>query len=377
EEGGVVRRCGRGLAGVSVVAVLGGCDPLYFLDEVVKPVEGRREGTGAQELPRVESVVGMRRADLLTVVVSGKTQEVHLAGVCAPSRVAGRYNKQFAERAGLRVEDMAGHGCAALRAARGLLARGGWRMVTFGMTTNGGRVRMAVDFVDERNESMTAKLLARGHVMRYGEVPRTMVDYEGLELGARRQEVGMWRHWVPLGRRVSVTSRFEREVVRRECGVVYEQRTQVRGRASEERKGAVLERHENVEERGVIRIEVRVEPPITRDYRLEARYRFLVVEERGRDQQVVNELVEDGKERWVSKPMLRGGVVKELAEGEEGCEEIVVTGAVTEVVIGSAPMEYTKSEKAGIAYMQGERVIGYELEVRMGTGVVYCAREEM
>jgi len=350
-----------------------GCDPLGSLDEVPRPGVERAPG-GAARLPRVEAVVSMRRADILTVVADGATQVVHLAGVCAPSPVAGRFNRQFAAHTGLAVAALPRYGREAIDAVRGMFATGTWRVAALGASTNNGAVLTAVDFVDERDESMAGELLRRGYVACVGAAPRTVLAYEELERGAREAEEGMWRHAVPLGRRVRVESRFEREIVSRDRWDVYQQRNTATGRVSTEERGTVLERHEQIEERGVIELEIRVQPPVTRSYELLARYSFLVTDEYGRKQQAMSGLRDDGK-RFMTRRTAGGERVRDTRACDVETALIVVTSAVTHVRIESASVANTKSEKAGIAYEQGQTVTGYEVEVWLGTNLVYWAEE--
>lgn len=350
-----------------------GCDPLGYLDEVPRPraVRAPRE---AEALPRVEAVVSMRRADVLTVVADGATQAVHFGGVWAPSPVGGRFNTQFAAHTGLAAAVLPRYGREAIDAVRAMFATGTWRMAALGVTTNKGAVRTAVDFVNERDESMVAELLRRGKVACVGRAPRTVIAYAELEQAARAAEAGMWRHGVPLARRMRLASRFERETVLRDTQKVYQQRSTATGRKSADERGAVLERHENIEERGVIELEIMIQPPVTRSYELVARYRFFVTEEYGRNQQAISGVGDDGKRIDMRRPP-KGESASDAGASEVETELIVVTNAVTQVRLASAPVAYTKSEKAGIAYQQGQTVTGYELEVWLATNLVYRASE--
>lgn len=371
-----MRQMRRGLtvAVLAVCAGLAGCDPLAFLDELPQP-RAARAPREAAPLPRVEAVVHMQRADVLTIVADGVTQAVHLAGVCAPSPVIGRFNTQFAAHTGVPLALLPRYGREAMEAVRGLLATGTWRVAAWGVTTNNGVVRTAVDFVNERDESVVALLLLRGHVARVGTAPRTVVAYDELEQAARRAEAGIWRHSVPLERRVRVASRFERETVSRDTRNVYEQRNTATGRMSSDDRGAVLERHKNIEERGVIELDIAVQPPVMRPYEVLARYRFLVTEERGRNQQTLSGVGDDGK-RIITRQSASGERVRDRGTTETETMLLMITNVHTHVRLASAPVAYTQSEKAGIAYQQGQRVSGYEVEVVVGTNVVYQVREE-
>lgn len=367
------KRWGLGVVVVTVCVGLAGCDPLAYLDAGPRPHVARAPRDAAP-LPRVEAVVSMQRADILTIVADGETQAVHLAGVCAPSPVHGRFNTQFAAHTGLSVTALPQHGREAMAAVRGMLATGAWRVVQRGVTTNKHTIWAAVDFVNERDESLVAALLERGYVARVGAAPHTVVPYDELERMARMAETGIWRHSVPLERRVRMTSTFARETVSRDTQHVYEQRSTVTGRMSTERRSVMLERHENIEERGVINLDIAVQPPLTRPYELLARYRFLVTEERGRQQQTISGLGDDGKRTMT--PRSPGGTeVRQDGSTQMAEELLLVTNGHTRTQLVSAPVAYTKSVKAGIAYQQGQRVTGYELEVLMGTSVVYYARE--
>lgn len=364
----------RRLARASMVAsvALAGCDPLSFLD--VQPVRTERETRemrGEVDLPRVTALVDIRRADVFAVVSDGRTQEVHLVGICAPAAGAGRYNQWYAQYTGLRVGELPRYGREAIELVRGYVASGEWRVATFGVTTNRGMTRMAVDLVNERNESLSALLLERGYAMRYGQAPRSVIDYEALEDAARQEERGMWRHPLPLERRVRVESFFTRETAVRGRDEVYQQRTSRTGALSRDNEKVVLERHDQVEERGVITLAIQVEPPLTRTYELAARYVFFVSEEQGVDQQIAGE--ESGT-RGGKGHVGRGKAIRRRGGDHVGTEMIVVTSAVTEVEIRSPVVEFLRSEKAGIRYEQGERIHGYEIEVWLGTNVVYCTR---
>jgi len=360
-----------------VLGVLGvcaaGCDPLSYLDQVPRIVRPAPPGPPAP-LPVVDELITARRADLLMLLVAGRTQAVHLAGVCAPSPVPGKLNTQLAAHTGLAPATLPAHGKSALDTVRAVLATGTWRLAVLGQTTNNGSVRAAVDLLNERDESLTAMLLSRGLVARAGAAPHTVLPYERLELEARMAERGMWSHPVPLERRLRLRSTFARETLSRDRRNVYQQRTSTTGAASSDNHAVVLERHENVEQRGVITLEVQAQPPVTRPYELVTRYRFIITDDHGRNQQSITTLTDDGK-RVVSQRSPRGERVSDAQTTAYTIVPLTVTSPLASVEFTSDAVSYTRSSKVGVDYQQGQSVDGYELEVLLGTNVVYTARE--
>jgi endonuclease YncB( thermonuclease family) len=368
-----------------VVVLLSACDPFALIEEATEE-EGqartaadraRRSGTEAR-------VVKVLRGDLIEAAFGGATQQVHVAGVCSPSLREDAFNRTISEREGLPLKWLPKYGEQAVRFTRDVTLNRPLRIVARRVQTNGaGAVAVDGDVVFLNGSSLAEKLLAEGFATVLPDASDTLIDLVEVQGEARRAERGLWRNPVPIAQRFNVRSDYEVETL-----AVDRDSTQAGD-------GERVETYRMSQKQAVVTLDIAVRKPMWAPYRGLLRYAFHTREESGKRVQlmtptpVVREARASGRgykplsseERSRVKQEHKdvrdynkevdGGAVTKMGKTETATMPFELATLRTTLVVRSAVEDYLSATKAGISYNQGKTFRGYDLEILIGTNVVY------
>ncbi|RLD09580.1 MAG: hypothetical protein DRI44_08205, partial [Chlamydiae bacterium] len=159
-----------------------------------------------------------------------------------------------------------------------------------------------------------------------------------------------------------------------------------------------LESHKEFEKQGKIFVKIQTRKPMNYPYKLKLTYAFVKRQDYGKKIQEVSSapirgerrdsrsgsskyksLSSSDKEanRKISQNNkdynrgVSGQNVFKLEASKSITEEIELNSLSTNIVILSDIVNYTKSTKAGTSYSHGEYYVNYDLEIRVGTNLIY------
>ena len=286
-------------------------------------------------------LVQIIRADLLKLNVNGEDHTVHLYNIVSPSPSDTTFNYKLQKRLETDNRRLMTEGRTAVDYVQGLLSTSRLLWVTFETTTNkDGRVEKEGDLFYIHTRSLARDLLLQGYAIIYTNASKYYTLYQAIEEDARKNERGIWAHPVPFNKRFYITSRFEEETLSTDTQKVY-------GDTSKGRN--LLETHRIQERRGKIDVSIQIQKPVVRPYEGMIKYRFYYKDIFG-----IN--------------ASRGEPVK---PGSHSIMPLYLQSVYTNFPIYSGITIYTESTKAGRGYSHGNTVVGYDMEVWMGTNLVY------
>jgi len=338
-------------------------------------------------------IIKYLRADLFKIITDGKTQTIHLAGIKAPSPKPGKYNNNLSKFLNQDVNLINKAGKQGIALAKELTKDRELRFVNFGTNTvKNGKVIFDGDILFQNSTTLTEKLLSYGAVIAPYDKYLAVTDYKEIENEARKNERGLWRHPVKINHRFHVSSSFKSETL----GV---DRSQVRQQGSGGNQR--LESHKEFEKQGKIFVNIRTRKPLVHPYVLTLTYAFVKRQDYGKKVQEISSAPirgelrnsrssRSGRSRYKSlsssdkeanrrasqndsdyNKSVSGKNVFGITASESITEKIEFDSLSTNFVILSDIVNYTKSIKAGTSYSHGEYYVNYDLEIRVGTNLVY------
>ncbi|NLF38454.1 hypothetical protein GX586_03355 [bacterium] len=393
DDGGAGRRLpGKAFAGRLLVAgcilVLAGCDPLEYMERVAeesvaeKSAPERPAAPGSAAMRPAAQILEVMRGDLIEVAHDGSTAALHLAYICSPSLQSSALNARLDRQFEVPNEHLAVIATNAVRQVRRMTEGRKLELTAYKVTTNGEqRVQIDGDLVFSEGTTLANRLVSAGLALVVEDTPDTPQHLRDAEREAREAERGLWLNTLPLIRRFDVDSAFNVKVLRVDRDRVYQE-----GPGHE-----VKESHKVFEKQASISVGIRARKPLTRDYGGRMVYRFVVREEKGERVQEIsaapaqatgsdgkpltraqrNQMEKDRKAADDYNRASSGQAVSETSERGEITVPFTLVSRETNMVLLSDVFMYTESIKAGVNYNQGEAYIGYNLEVWVGTNIVY------
>jgi len=368
---------------------MSGCEKMLHPDTEKNKSSKRRL---VEKTPKVQ-IIKVLRGDLLQILIKGKTQNVHLAGIKAPSPKPGKYNNDFNKSLGQDINLINKAGKQSVSLVRELTKDRELRFVNFGTNaTKNGKVIFDGDIIFQNDTTLIEKLLSYGAAIAPYDKYSAVTDYKQMEDDARKNERGLWKHPVKIDHRFHVRSTFKSETL----GV---NRSQVRQQGSGGNQR--LESHKEFEKQGKIIINLSVRKPLFHPYKGTITYTFVKRQDYGKKVQEISSAPVRGETRNSRrssssrsnyKPLSRadkdanrrnkrndsdynkrvsGQNVFKIASSKSITEEFDFNSLSTNIVILSDIVSYTKSTKAGTSYSHGEYYVNYDLEIRIGTNLVY------
>jgi hypothetical protein len=250
-------------------------------------------------------------------------------------------------------------------------------------TNRAGQVAVDADILFLNGTTLAEKLLEYGLAAALPATPQNQVDYAALQRDAQREERGLWEHPLPVDRRFSVASDYEVQTLNIDRDSV---------RAEGGQGSRRLESSRVSQKQAVIDIDIAVRKPMWHSYRGVVRYAFHTREEEGRRVQQITPTPlpsssDDSNRRASSAERNRyrdevkqveeynrqadGGAVSKMGRTEDMTMPFELSSLSTTLVVKSAIEDYTSTTKAGVSYNQGTTFRGYDVEVLIGTNVVY------
>ncbi len=372
--------------------LVAGCDPLTFLESADDTRRAEEEAL-VRKCPEV-TIVDVTRADVLKVLLDGKTQNVHLAGICVPSAKRRSYNIKLARAFQLNRALMEKYGRQAIAVVHDVTKDRQLRLVELSTRTNrNGNVIVEGDILFPDRSTLSEKLLEYGVAVALEDVPQNRISYRRIEEEARATERGVWRHPVPLPRRFSVSSSFKSRTLTVDRKQVYTEGPGPRH---------LLESHKEFEKQADVTLEIRVRRPFFHAYKGKLMCRFYLRDELGKRQQEISVAPRLGKlrdpdgrggrRRNDRKPLSRaeqnimrdearsvrdynravsGQDIFSVSAGPSMTESFELVSPSTNLILFSDIVDYTESTKAGTPYSHGQYHVGYDLEVWIDTNLVY------
>jgi len=342
-----------------------------------------------ENVPQIQ-ITKILRADLFIILVNGKTQTVHLAGIKAPSSKPGKYNNNISKFTGQNIDLINKAGKQGIALTKELTKDRELRFVNFG--TNAAKTKNIIfdgDLIFQNGTTLTEKLLRYGAAVAPYDKYQTVVDYKQIEDDARKNERGIWSHPVKIQHRFYVSSSFKSETLSVDRSQIRQQ-----GNGRNQR----LESHKEFEKQGKIFVKIQTRKPMNYPYKLKLTYAFVKRQDYGKKVQEVSSAPIRGKlrdsrrsstkykslsssdketNRRISQSnkdynrSVSGQNVFKLEASKSITEEIELNSLSTNFVILSDIVNYTKSIKAGTSYSHGEYYVNYDLEIRIGTNLIY------
>ena len=369
------------------------CLSCFFLIECerVPQPDSKKKDQIFNKLPKVQ-ITKIFRADLFAILVNGKTQTIHLAGIKAPSPKLGKYNNNISKFTGRDVALINKAGKQGIALTKELTKGRELRFVNFGTNSvKNGRIVFDGDLIFQNGTTLTEKILSYGAAIAPYDKYQTAVDYKQIEEDAKKNENGIWRHPVKINHRFYVNSSFKSETL----GV---DRSQIRQQGNG--RNQRLESHKEFEKQGKIFLNIRTRKPMDYPYKLKLTYAFVKRQDYGKKIQEVNSAPIRGelrdsrnrssKNRYKSLSSsdkdanrrtsqsnkdynrgVSGQNVFRIEASKSTTEEIELNSLSTNIVILSDVVNYTKSNKGGTSYSHGEYYVNYDLEVYVGTNLIY------
>jgi len=368
------------------------CFSVFFIIGCEKiPQPDSKKKNYLEKVPQVQ-IAKILRADLFKILINGKTQTVHLAGIKAPSPKPGKYNNSISKFTGQNIDLINKAGKQGIALTKELTKDRELRFVNFG--TNVVKTKNIIfdgDLIFQNGTTLTEKLLSYGAAVAPYDKYQTVVDYKQIEDDARKNERGIWSHPVKIQHRFYVNSSFKSETLSVDRSQIRQQ-----GNGRNQR----LESHKEFEKQGKIFVKIQTRKPMNYPYKLKLTYAFVKRQDYGKKIQEINSAPIRGERRDSRNSSSRnkykslssldkeanrrisqnnkdynkvvsGQNVFKLEASKSITEEIELNSLSTNIVILSDIVNYTKSTKAGTSYSHGEYYVNYDLEIRVGTNLIY------
>jgi len=341
------------------------------------------------------------RADLFAIVSQGKTQNIHLTGILAPTPKSSRYNR-FLEKKfkfdKLFLQQLAYESLKFIKEITDDRAQ--MLRVISSRTNDTGIVIIEGDILFADNSSLSEKLVGNGFALVYNKSGEKLHHLEKIEKSARNSEFGLWKNVMDLHKRFRVESDFEFITLSVETDKVRAQsKSATTSGRSSGRSGHVLESHRNFEKQAEISVEINAQKPIQRTYKGVAKYTFHTKQSMGKRQQQISlaaprgTLKRDGSYKSLSSSdktkkrrdarkirdynkKVKGQSIYSASESFNSSEKFELNCLSTNLVFTSAIVEFTESKKAGVGYETGTQYVGYDLEVWIEGNLVYSHKLE-
>jgi endonuclease YncB( thermonuclease family) len=344
-----------------------------------------------EKIPKIQ-ITKILRADLFRILINGETQTVHLAGIKAPSPKPGRYNNNISKFTGQNIDLINKAGKQGIALTKELTKDRELRFVHFGTNTvKNKNITIDGDLIFQNGTTLTEKLLSYGAAVAPYDKYQTAIDYKQIAEDARKNERGIWRHPVKIEHRFHVNSSFKSETLSVDRSQIRQQ-----GNGRNQR----LESHKEFEKQGEILVKIQTRKPLNHPYKLTLTYAFVKRQDYGKKIQEVSSAPIRGEQRDSRnsssknryKPLsssdkelnrrisqnnkdynrgVSGQNVFKLEASKSITEEIELNSLSTNIIILSDIVNYTKSTKAGTSYSHGEYYVNYDLEIRVGTNLIY------
>ena len=392
-----IARAWQAAAGAAAAAALlcaAGCDPLLCLSELTatNPPAARALAAAAPaQAPAaaVESILAFARADLIELVARGATATVHLADIVAPSpQTNSAFNADLAQQYQLDSLAMARYGNMALRAAAALTKDRALQLVIYASELNQARhAHIEGDIVFADKSTLAGQLLSAGCALLTTNMGLNAARLVGYESEARLAERGLWRHPVPLANRFDADSEFHVRTLNVDRTKVY---------ADGQQGQYIKESHREFNRVAEISLRLTTRKPLLRTYAGTLKYRFHVRQAKGeRVQQITAAPLQGalqsaltGKRAPLSAADQRaqqdvaeavrdynrdvhGQKVSEQYTSDMTSMPFALVSLETNIVISSPSYSYSENTKGGVSYDQGDMYLGYDLEIWIGTNLVY------
>ena len=357
----VARACVRACVCASALLLLA-CDPFSFLDEYLNPLKPTPPKESSQKndqsLRPVQGVPAVYRADLMRVIVDGRTQLVHIAGICAPAAKQGAANDALARTHGLVALALPRQALAGIAYVQSLASNDILKLTILEWRTNSADVPYVEgDLMCGGIEPLSGRLLELGLAAVQAPVPRTAVMYDEIQMHAQEVETGMWGYACAVSRRLSVASSFDIKTLSKNKNDVFTQ--------SEGSPHRLLESHDTVEKCGRIMLSFRAVKPMWHPYDLTLRYAFHSTIDEGRGSSHGTGGTSDSAAPNASASNAPPATVMSAMS-------ILLASEETNVMIESPAVAYTVSTKGAVKYGMGEVLSGYDVEVWYRTNLVYA-----
>ena len=352
-----------------------------------------REQELIDKCPDVE-IAGAVRPDLLIIIVECKTQQLRLAGIQAPSPKSGSHNSKFSSSAKLDVGIVNKAGKQGIDLVSELTKDRPLKLVVLSKKdATGGNGLIDGDILFMDNSTLSEKLLHYGAACAVSDDNDTTIHYKRIEDEAKQAERGMWRHPVKIARRFYINSSFSSKTLN-----IHRSKVRASGNGRNDR----LESHKDFEKQGEITINLRVRKPFFHPYEGTITYDFVLRRDMGKRVQEIHSAPIIGKEKFLrSKSSSSKNNRNPLTSAEReanrkskksdreynrsahgqnvfnfdssGSKSIPFTlySLSTNIIIKSDIVNYTKSTKGGTSYSHGQYYVGYNLEITIGTNLVY------
>ena len=345
-----------------------------------------------EKTPKIK-IIKVLKADLLQILINGNTQNVHLAGIKAPSPKPGRFNNDLSKSLGQDINLINKAGKQGITLTKELTKGRELRFVNFGTNTvKNGKVIFDGDIIFQNDTTLIEKLLNYGAAIAPYDKYSAVTAYKQIEDDAKKNERGLWKHPVEIDRRFYARSSFKSETLGMNRSQVRQQ-----GNGNNQR----LESHKEFEKQGKIIIDLRVRKPLFHPYKGTITYAFVKRQDYGKKVQEISSAPLRGETRSSRrssssrsnyKPLssadreknrrnkqkdsdynkgVSGKNVFKIASSKSITEEFEFNSLSTNIVVLSDIVNYTKSTKAGTSYSHGEYYVNYDLEIRIGTNLIY------
>lgn len=404
------------LTGISLLCI-NGCDVGEFFDLVGKTdvkVENRNSkkttGVGFDELSaetvkameqeetkKSDNIISRKPIEILHIfrpdyyagLIDGVTQRVHLAGIVSPDTQRDAHTLKFAEKFELNDTKMPEVAREAVAFLEGLIQQQERVWLTYNtVTSKEGKHILEGDILLGVDSYLTDALLSRGYAHIYKPPENIQWRLEMAQNKARMEEKGIWYNPVTLERRFFVRTHFDDVVLNT---------TKNRQMSSDGTK--LIESHRTEERQGVVNIGISVMKPVARPYEGTIYYSFVQREEKGtrRQEKTAAPINADSIPGAGGRNDLSSHDQKEEQERENRIVneynktvkdqrifddnetnmrklQLVIDTPETNITLRSGVQLLTKSRKAGFDYEQGSRYVGYNLDIYIGTNLIYHHR---
>ncbi len=397
-----------------IIFLFSGCDFIFPVKNLVKqekktvvkkqPKEEsskkRKKAHTVKKCPEVE-LVNIIRADLFSVFYNGVTQNIHLAGLLAPTTKSSRYNRHLTKKFKFNNSFLGKIGKEGQKFVRNVTEERTSRLKINNAKTNGtGKIIIDGDIIFGNDSSLSEKLLEQGFAVVNPKKGEAFAFFEGIEKDARNNEKGIWKNSINFDKRFRAESDFDFKTVSLRTDKIRSQSTRKTSSGQPSGKsGHVLESHKNFEKQAEISIKIDVQKPMLRTYRGEVRFSFHTRETFGKRQQNISHASPKGtlKRDGTYKPLTSSDKKKKRREDRKvkdynkkvrgqniysdslSPDNILffeLTSISTNLKYYSDVVEFTESRKAGVNYEQGTRYVGYDLEVWVGDTLLHSHKHE-
>ncbi len=335
--------------------------------------------------PTPVKILKMYRPDYYVALINGITQSVHLTGIVSPDTQRNAHTIRFAQQFGVEAKRLPEVAREARAFLEGLLEQKELTWYTTGVVTSkSGSTIFEGDLRASDNSYVTDILLSRGYAHIYKPLNTMRARQLSAQRKAQMAEIGIWYNPLPIPRRFHVDTTFEDMTL-----------NTTRNKRTTSDKKRTLEMHLTEERQGVVNIDISVSKPVTRQYTGTVHYTFLLREEKGvrrqektsapigsdsisgNDIRSQQSKVEKNKENIYvenyNKSVHDQRVFDTIETGRRDIEFVVDTDRTNLMLFSSVRM-LTKSTKAGFKYNQGFYHVGCNLDIYIGTNLIYRNR---